>query len=596
MADAALPYEEPGIVTILIQASFILALNIVNKVLDNVFYCGLVGQVLVGMAWGTPGAKILSRQFEEVATQLGYLGLIVIVFEGGLSSSAKSVQSTLFLSSCVAVAGIVLPIAFSFSLLALADASNLQAFAAGAALCSTSLGTTFSILKTTGLTNSRLGTVLTSAAMLDDVVGLIMVQVISNLGSGNQSIHATTVIRPIFVSVGFALILPLACRFLVKPILIHHSSAITKTVDSCRGIRLGSESSVYFLLFTALLVGLVSAASYAGTSGLFAAYLAGACVTWFDSSLKQIRSPQTSTSDRGSSSHGLEKAADASMAPKQSGDHQAARSGGEADSATAKNGHGHDDHVSSATSRLPTPPPEKEVRDKHEHDNVSTLDTAPSAKDTNSAVLSMYESYYGPALERILKPFFFASIGFSIPITKMFQGSIIWRGFVYAILMALGKLFCGAWLIRFARSSTISGRPWTPSLAPDGEQQQQRQKQHGQDKSALTSLPRPKSLYPASLLGCAMVARGEIGFLISALAATNGIFNGSEDTDASSSTNSSKYLESDIYLILTWAILLCTIVGPLTLGILARRIKRLQARRTISGDAGGEDPLGIWGV
>ncbi|KAL2429325.1 hypothetical protein ABEF95_003440 [Exophiala dermatitidis] len=598
MAEAALPYEEPGIVTILIQASFLLALNIVNTVLDNVFYCGLVGQVLIGMAWGTPGAKILSRQFEEVATQLGYLGLIGIVFEGGLSTSSKSVQSTLFLSSCVAITGIVLPIAFSFSLLALADASNLQAFAAGAALCSTSLGTTFSILKTTGLTNSRLGTVLTSAAMLDDVVGMIMVQVISNLGSGNQSIHATTVIRPIFVSVGFALILPLACRFLVKPIWIHHSSATTKAVDSCRGNRLVSESAVYFLLSTALLVGLVSAASYAGTSGLFAAYLAGACVTWFDSTLKHIRSPQASTSDRGSSSQSLGKAAE--KAPKQSGSHRAARDGeqGVGDPATDKKGHD-DDHINSATSsRLPTPPPEKDVRDKHQHDDVPTLGTAPPAQDTNSGVLTMYESFYGPAVERILKPFFFASIGFSIPITKMFQGSIIWRGFVYAILMTLGKLFCGAWLIRFARASTISGRTGPPSHAPNDEQQQQLQhrKQHGQNRTALTSLPRPKSLYPASLLGCAMVARGEIGFLISALAATNGIFNSSGDTNGSSSTNSSENLESDLYLIVTWAILLCTIVGPLALGILARRVKRLQARRTISGDAGGEDPLGIWGV
>lgn len=89
-----------------------------------------------------------------------------------------------------------------------------------------------------------------------------------------------------------------------------------------------------------------------------------------------------------------------------------------------------------------------------------------------------------------------------------------------------------------------------------------------------------------------MVARGEIGFLISALAASNGIFGAKDATSEPGSSN----LESDLYLIVTWAILLCTVVGPLALGFLARRVKRLQAERAKSGTAGGEDPLGIWGV
>src|SRR5688500_14323111 len=105
----------------------------------------------------------------------------------------------------------------SFLLAPLVGASSLQAFAAGAALCSTSLGTTFTLLATSGLSSTRLGVVLTSAAMMDDVVGLIMVQVISNLGS-SSSLAAVTVIRPVFVSLAFATLLPVACRFIVLPI------------------------------------------------------------------------------------------------------------------------------------------------------------------------------------------------------------------------------------------------------------------------------------------------------------------------------------------------------------------------------------------
>lgn len=85
----SLPYHEPAIATILVQSSLLLLLNVVNAVLDRLVYCGLLGQVLIGIAWGTPGTKWLSSEVEEVIVQLGYLGLILLVYEGELDSSPR---------------------------------------------------------------------------------------------------------------------------------------------------------------------------------------------------------------------------------------------------------------------------------------------------------------------------------------------------------------------------------------------------------------------------------------------------------------------------------------------------------------------------
>lgn len=79
---ASLPYHEPGIVVILVLTSLLLLLNVINAALDKILYCGLLGQVLVGIAWGTPGARWLSIEVEQVIVQLGYLGLILLVYEG----------------------------------------------------------------------------------------------------------------------------------------------------------------------------------------------------------------------------------------------------------------------------------------------------------------------------------------------------------------------------------------------------------------------------------------------------------------------------------------------------------------------------------
>jgi len=171
----------------------------------------------------------------------------------------------------------------------------------------------------------------------------------------------------------------------------------------------------------------------------------------------------------------------------------------------------------------------------------------------------------------------------------MFSGSLIWRGFVYAILMVLGKLLCGAWLLRFTllakmkyvtknmtkRMSTAirqytPGRksPVTPQTPPSNTQTKQ-----------------PTSLYPAAILGSAMVARGEIGFLISSIAESKGLWRQPGDENNSNSKPSSA-----IFITVTWAILLCTFVGPIAVGLIARRVKRLES----ANGSERSDVLGQW--
>lgn len=86
--------------------------------------------------------------------------------------------------------GLLTPILLSLIILHLAfDFTLLQAFAAGSALSTTSLGTTFTVISQAGFGDTRLGAVLTSAAITDDVVGLILLQVIVSLGQATASDH-----------------------------------------------------------------------------------------------------------------------------------------------------------------------------------------------------------------------------------------------------------------------------------------------------------------------------------------------------------------------------------------------------------------------
>ena len=79
---SAFAYHEPSIKTVLNYTGFLLTLNIVNTCLDQLLYCGLIGQLFIGVLWGTPGAQWFDQETERVIQQIGYLGLILLIYEG----------------------------------------------------------------------------------------------------------------------------------------------------------------------------------------------------------------------------------------------------------------------------------------------------------------------------------------------------------------------------------------------------------------------------------------------------------------------------------------------------------------------------------
>jgi hypothetical protein len=301
-----------------------------------------------------------------------YKGLIV-TFKGGLSTSFASLWSNIYLSGLVALIGITLPIGMSYVLMGLLGASPVQAFAVGAGLCSTSLGTTFTILSTSGLEKSRLGVILSSAAMLDDVAGLVMVQVISNLGQSADSFSAVTVIKPVFVSVAFAVLVPAFCWAVVKPITKHAFSqtAMTKKEQSKVRSWICTPVSV-FAAHTLVLLGLVTGSTYAGTSNLFAAYIAGAVINWWDALVSTTLQGKRSSCTPGKNTRKGKKGSTSSGGP--------------------------------AITLDPSP---SDGSTPVAHAPATAQSTSNTRDKLKGAVI--YEHMYAPAMNSILKPFFFVS-------------------------------------------------------------------------------------------------------------------------------------------------------------------------------------------
>lgn len=319
----SLSYHEPILTTILSLSSLIITLNASRYLLDSWLYCGLLGEIITGFVWGL----WLDQGTQQAIQTVGYLGLILLVFEGGLGLSSSQVRSTMGMSAAIATIGLTLPISLSFLLLvfpftavggnAAVDvdlvvavveyAQPLAAFSAGASLCSTSLGTTLAILSAAGLQQTKVGTVLMSAAMMDDVVGLVMVKIIASLGSSDGlapwpiACPVVASVLLLFVTIVVTLWILIPCWTAVR-LWFHHrgndnlserNSSIEAWVDWLKDAVCGFPH-LGFVFATLILYAFVTIAAFVDASTLFAAFLAG-CVlktTWIgDAQENSVASP-----------------------------------------------------------------------------------------------------------------------------------------------------------------------------------------------------------------------------------------------------------------------------------------------------------------
>lgn len=82
MSGGAAILKQPTPVQTLILGSYFYLLNLFRWAFEKTLHAGLVGEIALGIIYGTPLAGILTNEWEETLWQVGYIGLMLIVFEG----------------------------------------------------------------------------------------------------------------------------------------------------------------------------------------------------------------------------------------------------------------------------------------------------------------------------------------------------------------------------------------------------------------------------------------------------------------------------------------------------------------------------------
>ncbi|MEA5580179.1 cation:proton antiporter [Nodularia harveyana UHCC-0300] len=123
----------------------------------------------------------------EIVSVLAELGVIILLFEIGLESDLKELQKVGSQAVVVACVGVAVPFAAGTAgLMLLFNVPVIPAIFAGAALTATSIGITSKVLSEIGQLKSREGQIIVGAAVIDDILGIIVLAVVASLAKTGE--------------------------------------------------------------------------------------------------------------------------------------------------------------------------------------------------------------------------------------------------------------------------------------------------------------------------------------------------------------------------------------------------------------------------
>ncbi|HZT37111.1 MAG TPA: cation:proton antiporter [Bryobacteraceae bacterium] len=219
---------------------------------------GIVGEILVGvivgpglLGWIAPNA---------VLTALADLGVMFLLFRVGLEVKPRELMRVGPTATLVATLGVIVPFALGWAILALWGAPRIEAIFVGAAMVATSVGITAQVLASKGLLHHIASQTILAAAVIDDVLGLLVLAVVSSMAKGKVNVLELA---------GAAVV---AVAFTVT-IAKWGTGAMMRVMPRVEArLRAGN---VQFNIAMILLFGLALLATYAGVAAIIGAFLAG---------------------------------------------------------------------------------------------------------------------------------------------------------------------------------------------------------------------------------------------------------------------------------------------------------------------------------
>ena len=231
--------------------------SVLGELIAGIFLGNLI---LVGVDYAEP------LKTDVVIQTLAQLGIIILLFEVGLETDFDEMKKVGLSSFLVAVIGVIAPFLLGWIVakIFLADKATLSHIFIAAMLCATSIGITARVFKDMGKINAREAQIILGAAVIDDVLALLVLAVVEGAifsQANGTSLEIMTFAMIALKAIGFLILSILLGKFLVPQLF-----KLIKNFES-KGMILGLSLAICFLY--------AWAASMVGLAAIIGAFAAG---------------------------------------------------------------------------------------------------------------------------------------------------------------------------------------------------------------------------------------------------------------------------------------------------------------------------------
>ena len=188
VAASGAGHEPDAVPSVLLALAFVLvAAKLAGALVERLGQPAVLGELLVGIGLGNAvllgGPDLSSLGSSETFTVLAELGAVLLLFHVGLESTPRQMLAVGGAATRVAIVGVVTPMLLGFGVGELLRPSESWLFHAflGAMLAATSVGITARVLKDAGALRSDFARIILGAAVIDDVLGLLVLAVVSGV-------------------------------------------------------------------------------------------------------------------------------------------------------------------------------------------------------------------------------------------------------------------------------------------------------------------------------------------------------------------------------------------------------------------------------
>ncbi|MBA2845890.1 Kef-type K+ transport system membrane component KefB [Methanococcus maripaludis] len=160
-----------------------------DHLMNKLGFPGVLGEMIMGMIlgnlvyFGLVSPDHLTIQNNEIFDFLSRLGIIFLLFLGGLDTDLSVLKKTGKIATVSTVFGVLVPLVMGYLALQYMGYTAAESFAGGVVLTATSIGITVRVMMDMGVLKSEVGAASLSASIMDDFLGIMLI--IFAVGTGS---------------------------------------------------------------------------------------------------------------------------------------------------------------------------------------------------------------------------------------------------------------------------------------------------------------------------------------------------------------------------------------------------------------------------